>query len=60
MRKTRPAAKSKTETESGNSTLVEDDDVEVGLNDDTVLEDEEEDNVSLDDLTDVASEGDES
>jgi uncharacterized protein (TIGR02300 family) len=54
------SAKSKTEAESGDSTLVEDDEVEVGLDDDTVLEDEEEDNVSLDDLTDVAGEGDES
>ena len=48
------------ETESSDTDLIDEDDVEVGIDDDTVLEDEDEDNVSLDDIRDVSDDSDES
>lgn len=53
------AANPKTKKEEEDTSILDDDDVNVDLEDDDVLEDEDDDDdVSLDEITDVASEDD--
>ncbi|WP_299929668.1 TIGR02300 family protein [uncultured Pelagimonas sp.] len=53
-------ANAKAKEEEENVDLLDDDDVDVDIDDDTVLEDEEDDTVPLEEIADVASEDDES
>ncbi|WP_136442854.1 TIGR02300 family protein [Pacificoceanicola onchidii] len=52
------AGKAKASEEGEEVDLLDDDDVDVDLGDDDVLEDEDDENVSLDEIADVASESD--
>ncbi len=54
------SAKAKASSEEEDAVLDEEDDVDVDLDDDLLDDDEEEENVSLDEIADVAAEEDES
>jgi len=54
------AATSKTKASETEDTALEEEDVDVDLGDDVLDDDDDEDNVSLDEIADVASEDDES